>query len=153
MSNVSIREAINYDIPFIAKLRSENPGDEQYWIDRISKYLEGTHNPQKALKQRIIYVASVNDIIIGFIAGHLSQRYECEGELQWIDINEKYRRNGIASDLIKLLGNWFIAHHSYKICVDPGNEIAKAFYKKNGATSLNEHWMFWNDIRSVICSP
>lgn len=112
--------------------------------------MSATHNPQQALSPRIIYVAVTNELIIGFIAGHLTRRYDCEGELQWVNIIEEYRGNGIASELVKLLSKWFIEQKSYKICVDPGNDLARHFYKRNGAKNLNDHWMFWDDIRNIF---
>jgi len=150
MMTISYRKATNQDIPFLATIRSDNPEIQKHWNDRISGYLNCTHNPQQALKPRIIYVAVNNDIIIGFAAGHLTTRYDCEGELQWIDVIEKYRRTGIASRLVQILASWFIEQKSYKICVDPGNDIARIFYKKNGAENLNAQWMFWEDIRNII---
>lgn len=148
MSKIIYREATGQDIPFLAKIRSTDSAEESYWNARISGYAEGTHYPQKALKERIIYVATENERIIGFIAGHLTRRYDCDGELQWIDVIESYRRKGIASKLVKLLTEWFVKHDSCKICVDPGNDIARQFYKANGATALNNHWMYWEVRKS-----
>ena len=150
MTSISYRKAISLDIPSLAKIRSGNPDIEKHWTDRISGYLNYTHNPQQALKPRIIYVATDYDKIVGFVAGHLTIRYDCEGELQWINIIEEYQKHGIASELVKVLANWFVEQKSYKICVDPGNDIARRFYKKNGAENLNAHWMFWKDIRDVF---
>lgn len=150
MTNVSYREANIQDIPSLAKIRGANLEAEEHWSNRISNYMSGNQNPQQALRPRIIYVAVIDGIIIGFIAGHLTRRINCEGELQWINIIENYRGNGIASELVKFLCNWFIDQKSYRICVDPGNDLARQFYKKNGARNLNDHWMFWNDIRDIF---
>jgi GNAT superfamily N-acetyltransferase len=152
MPNVSYREATNQDILWLAKIRADNSETEEYWNNRISKYIAGDHNPQYALKPRIIYVATSNGLIIGFVAGHLSSRYDCEGELQWIDIIDVYRKGGIATELVKKLAYWFIKKAAYKVCVDPGNDIARLFYEKNGAENLNDHWMFWKDIRKIVRS-
>jgi GNAT superfamily N-acetyltransferase len=108
------------------------------------------HHPQQALMPRIIYVAIENETIVGFIAGHLTKRYECDGELEWIDVISKYRRNEIASELVRLLAKWFIEQNAFKICIDPGNITARQFYGKNGAEPLNEHWMVWKDINVVF---
>ncbi|HEY0433326.1 MAG TPA: GNAT family N-acetyltransferase, partial [Chitinophagaceae bacterium] len=79
-------------------MRSINGGSEAYWMHRLSGYLAGTHNPQQALPPRILYVASIEEQIVGFIAGHLTKRHACAGELQWIDVLEHHRRSGIASE-------------------------------------------------------
>ena len=102
------------------------------------------------MRNRIIYIASDGDENIGFVAGHLTQRYGCAGELKWIDVGTVYRRKGIASQLVQLLANWFISQKAFKICVDPGNEGARQFYKRNGALDLNEHWLFWEDMSTMI---
>jgi GNAT superfamily N-acetyltransferase len=149
MTDIVYREATEEDIPKIAKLRVIYSGTVEYWADRILNYFRGQLNPQKALPQRVIYVAAHNSDIVAFIAGHLSTRYNCEGELQWLDTLENYRRKGIATSLLKILGKWFIENNAYKICVDPGNPNARTFYQDNRATNLNDHWMFWIDIRIV----
>ncbi len=149
MTDIVYRKASEEDIPKIAKIRAIYSGTAGYWTDRIVNYYRGHLNPQKALQQRVIYVASHHSDIVAFIAGHLSTRYDCEGELQWIDTIEKHRAKGIATALFKILGKWFIENKAYKICVDPGNPNARKFYQNNGATDLNEHWMVWHDIRNV----
>jgi len=150
MSAISYREAVKQDIPFLAALRSAEWEYGQYWKDRITGYMNSTHHPQQSLLPRIIFVACEGENIIGFIAGHLTRRYQCEGELQWIDVAEGFRRKGIASAMVKLLAAWFVEMHAYRICVDPGNEEARKFYSANNAATLNEHWMFWGDIRKQL---
>lgn len=150
MAVILYQEATNLDIPFLAEIRGDNSETSEYWNNRISGYINCTHHPQQALKPRVIFVAHANESIIGFIAGHLTQRYNCDGELQWINVIEEYQRSGIASELVRILANWFIEQKSYKICVDPGDDIARHFYKKNGAENLNTHWMYWKDIRNIL---
>jgi GNAT superfamily N-acetyltransferase len=131
MPSIAYRKATKPAIPFLVKLRAANSGTEEGWIDRITGYLNGTMNPQKALPSRVIYVASdKNNIIIGFIAGHLTRRYDCDGELEWIDVAVENRRSGVASQLVKLLANWFMDQQAFNVCIDPGNETARQFYKK-----------------------
>ncbi|MEO6719224.1 MAG: GNAT family N-acetyltransferase [Ferruginibacter sp.] len=150
MSEILYRKVINQDISSLAKIRSRYSETEEHWTNRISGYLNLTINPQQSKRIRIIYIASINNLIIGFIAGHLTDRYECDGELQWIDVVQEDRNLGIASELVKLLAKWFIDQDCVKICADPANEIAQQFYKKNGAEFLNDHWMFWKDIRTIF---
>ena len=150
MSNFIFRKASTSDIPFLAKIRAKNSATEEHWTNRIIGYNNGTINPQQAEPSRIIFIACINDEIIGFIAGHLTKRFDCEGELQWIDVLIEYRRSGIASTLLKELAEWFISQNAFKICVDPGNIDARKFYSRNCAADLNDHWMFWPDIRQII---
>jgi GNAT superfamily N-acetyltransferase len=147
---IDFRIATTDDLPGFARLRSLGWGDMEYWIPRITAYMDGSNNPQQALPQRIVYVA-VDDVnIIALIAGHLTTRLDCEAELEWIDVDTAYRRKGIASQLVKMLASWFAGHNAHKICVDPGNEQARTFYAANGAKNLNQHWMYWEDIAVVL---
>ena len=150
MKEIVYREATEQDIPRIAELRAAYSGTAGYWTERIGDYHKGVLYPQKARRPRIMFVACDGDQIVAFIAGHLSTRYECQGELQWIDTIETHRRRGIASLLLQLLGKWFIENAAHKVCVDPGNADARRFYQANGAQNLNEHWMFWPDIRAIV---
>lgn len=146
---ILFREYVNTDLPAVAKLRSGSEDQVAHWQERISNYLAGIHNPQNALPQRVIAVAESDGVVVGFIAGQLTTRFSCQGELQWLDVSPKFRRRKIASQLIKVLAEWFIENGAFRICVDPGTEIARRFYAANGATQLNNHWMFWSDIRDI----
>ena len=146
---ITFRKVEEQDIPFLAQLRAQTWETEDFWTYRIAAYLDGSSNPQKARKQRIAFVALQNETIVGFIAGHLTIRFHYDGELEWIDVNENNRNKGIGSELVKVLAHWFIENEAYNICVDPGNDLARKFYRKNGAVDLNNHWMFWEDIRKI----
>ena len=58
----------------------------------------------------------------------------------------------MASELVGLLARWFVQQGAFRICVDvdPANAPARAFYIRNGAEELNEHWLVWNDISRVL---
>jgi ribosomal protein S18 acetylase RimI-like enzyme len=148
---VIYRQVDPSDIPAMARIRAVNWGSEEYWITRISGYLNCTIHPQKALKPRVIYVALEGGSVVGFIAGHLTRRYECEGELEWIDVIPERRHSGIASELLRRLAAWFVEQQALRICVDvdPDNNVGRAFYKKHGAGDLNPHWLVWDDITMV----
>lgn len=150
MSNFIYRQAYDEDVPSLAQIRAIKSATREHWLDRIHNYSLGLANPQDALAPRIIYLALDSNKVVGFVAGHLTRRLSCQGELQWIDTVEAYRRKGIASNLIRMLAKWFIEHQAYKICVDPGDQIARKFYQTNGAISLNEHWLYWDDIRNIV---
>jgi ribosomal protein S18 acetylase RimI-like enzyme len=152
MSTNQFRQARPSDISALAQMRASDWGTEEFWAMRISGYMKGEHNPQKALPPRIVYVAIKDDKVVGFIAGHLTRRFECDGELQWINIIPEFQRYGIASELLRLLATWFIENKSLQVCVnvDPDNSTAQQFYKRHNAESLNEHWLFWKDINMIM---
>jgi GNAT superfamily N-acetyltransferase len=97
-------------------------------------------------------VAEQEGEVIGFIAGHLTRRFHCDGELQWINVSTAQRGKGIATELLRELAGWFDSYNARKICVDaqPGNADARAFYTSHGAEPLNDHWLMWPDIARVM---
>jgi GNAT superfamily N-acetyltransferase len=119
---------------------------------RIGAYLDGLHHPQKALAPRIAYLALVDDEIIGYIAGHLTRRFECDGELQYLFVAPTHRRRRVAIELLRLLARWFAQQGAAKICVnaDVDSPGAVPFYSSQGATALNRHWYVWDDIARVL---
>ncbi len=147
---IEYRIATPSDVPSLARLRAEGWGEAEYWIPRITGYMKCEHHPQKALMPRVVFVAVKGDVIIGFIAGHLTRRLECEGELEWIDVTSSHKRKGIASQLVRILATWFVEQGAKKICVDPGNDDARKFYAALGAENLNVHWMYWENINVLL---
>jgi ribosomal protein S18 acetylase RimI-like enzyme len=152
MVAIHYRRAETSDVPALAQIRSFDWGSEEYWRARISGYMNGLLHPQKALAPRIVYAAFHGDSTVGFIAGHLTRRYECDGELEWINVISAHRGSGIASELLRLLAGWFVGEEAHKVCVDvdPANLAARRFYANHGAGNLNPHWMVWDDISVVL---
>jgi ribosomal protein S18 acetylase RimI-like enzyme len=136
----------------MALIRAAEWETEAYWQVRISRYLDCLHHPQQALMPRVIYVASEGDCLAGFIAGHLTRRYACDGELEWINVIPERRGSKIASELLRLLAAWFVEQKASRICVDvdPANTTAQRFYRRHGAVNLNAHWLVWNNINAVL---
>ena len=151
----SYRQARATDLDWLAKIRADEWGSEPYWRERILGYMNGTVHPQQALASRIVLVASRDGRLVGFIAGHLTRRYDCDGEVEWINVIPEERRTGVAGELLRLLASWFVEHKAQRICVDvdPENAPARAFYRKHGAEDLNPHWLVWPDITALIAGP
>jgi GNAT superfamily N-acetyltransferase len=152
MPTVHYRPADQSDIPAMARIRigrDEGGGAPE---DRMLRYLNREHHPHEALMPRVIYVALEGDALVGYIAGHLTQRYECDGELQWIYVIPERRGSGVASGLLRLLAAWFAEQKASRICVNCGeaNTIARRFYTRHGAEHLEKHWLVWNDINVVL---
>ena len=146
------RPATLLDVAAMAQLSPEHWGNAPDWEHRIASYLSGEHHPRHALLPRVMIVAEQNEEVIGFIAGHLTRRFHCDGELQWINVSAAQRRQGVATELLRELGGWFLTCNAHKICVDvqPRNADSRAFYTRHGAEPLNNHWLVWPDIESVI---
>jgi GNAT superfamily N-acetyltransferase len=140
------------DVPAMARIRAADSQTEEAWTARISAYLAGEHHPQHALLPRVSYLALDDDAVVGYIAGHLSRRYGCAGELQWINVVPEQRGTGVAGELLRLLAKWFVKQKAFCICINvaPGNIAARTFYAKHGAEKLHEQWLVWNDIRTAL---
>jgi len=153
---IQFRKAEEADVPEMARIRASSRGTVPYWNERILAYLHGDLHPKEALPSRIAFLAEMSGgTIAGLIAGHLTRRFGCEGELEWIDVVAEYRRQGIASGLLRQLAGWFVFEKGFRICVDvdPANLSARKFYRHHGAVELNKYWMLWEDISIVLKAP
>ena len=150
-ANVLYRQARHSDIPMMAEIRAADWGTEEYWSERILQYLTHKLHPQDALRPRVSFVCVRHQRVVGLIAGHLTRRFGCDGELEWISVRPECRSRGIASELLCRLAKWFVAHHAQSVCVDvePSNQGARRLYARHGAEDLKPHWMVWKDIRSA----
>jgi len=140
------------DVPAMARVRAQEWETEEYWKTRISQYLDRELHPQHALLPRASYSALEGDSLVGFITGHLTRRFACDGELEWINVIPERRGSGVASELLRLLAAWFVDQNAFRICVDvdPANTIARRFYLGHGAATLNPHWLVWDNIRVIL---
>ena len=147
-----IRVARQADVPAMARLRAANLPSEEAWTLRIASYLAKEHHPRHALLPRICYVALAGEALVGYIAGHLTRRYDCDGELQWINVIPEHRGTGVAAELLQRLAKWFVKQKARRVCVDvdPANIPARRFYAKHGAQTLNPHWLVWPDIKIAL---
>lgn len=149
---VIYRQADSSDILDMARIRALRLGTEERWQTRIAQYMACELHPRQALIPRVVYVSVVRGSVIGLIAGHLTRRYACVGELQWVDVIPECRGTGVASKLLRLLAEWFVEQNALRVCVnvDPANTRARRFYVRHGAEDLNEHWLVWSDIKIVL---
>lgn len=149
---MTVRQATASDIPALAAIRAQSWGTEEYWVNRISGYLQSTKNPKDARKNRRIFAAIEQNEIVGLVAGHLTERFGCQGELQWINVLDEYQGKQIATKLLKHMAGWFLEQKALHICVnvEPDNIKGIHFYQKNGAVRMDDHWMVWKDISKAI---
>lgn len=61
-------------------------------IHRWKAYMCKKHYSQKAKDPRIVYLATTHGEIVGFIAGHLTERFNLDGELQSTYILPEYQQ-------------------------------------------------------------
>jgi ribosomal protein S18 acetylase RimI-like enzyme len=148
MAQMTYREATTDDVPAMARLRQRSG-----WLGGASEggmrlYLAGEHHPQHARAPRVAFLAESDGAAIGYIAGHLTSRFGCDGELQWILVDPAHRGGQAATGLLQQLAAWFARHGSRRVCVnvDSENERARGFYRRHGARELSTGWMIWDDI-------
>lgn len=141
---VQVREASVEDVAAMEQARE--PDREAGPADRrMARYLRGEHHPGHALAPRVLFVAEATGAVVGYIGGHLTRRFGCDGELQYLYVVPEHRRSGVASRMLEALWRWFGERQATRICVDvePTNLGARAFYRRHGASDLNPHWLVW----------
>ncbi len=154
---IAIRAATDADVPAMAAIRAAESESLAYWQERINGYLQGTHNPQQSLPERECWVAVRQGHVVGFVAGHRSRRFECEGELEWINVAPEFRGQGVGKQLMNVMLSWFRQRNMNRICVNvtSENNVARRLYAKCGAVPLKTGWMEWRDLRqpSLFSQP
>ena len=147
-SRVTYRPAQRSDIPRMFAIWSIESGEGGTSLERMTGYFDGLHNPQRALPPRVIFLAEQGDSLLGYIAGHLTERFDCDGELEWLYVVPERRRSGIASGLILQLAAWFQQYSAARVCVNVlgTNTSAIRFYARHGASPMKPGWMLWNRI-------
>lgn len=129
---------------------------EDFEIDFASRHFRWStyfdkQSPKTSKPERRILKAVNNIRIIGYLAGHLSTRYNMDAEIQSVYILKQEQNNGIGTKLLAEFVKWLISLDARTLCVgfNPGNPY-KAFYLKHGGQYLNEHWIFWPDITQLL---
>lgn len=134
------------DIPSLVRMRGEeDPPDA-----RMLAYLLGEHHPQQALGPRAMWMALDGESPVGYIAGHLTRRFGCDGELQYLYVLPSHRRRRVAAGLLAPLATWFVDQGARRVCVDVGSEGARRFYESQGARDLTPHFMVWEDVSELL---
>lgn len=144
---ITFRPTHTGDVPALASIRAAEWETHAYWTRRISEYL-----PEDDQQGRTILIAEDGDSVVGFVAGHRTRRYGCDGELQWINIARESRGRGIGAMLVREIGAWFVAQGARRICVDvePDDAIARGLYSRCGAKPFKPYWMIWEDSRDMV---
>lgn len=122
---------------------------------RMQAYFEFRHHPQRALPARVGFLAMAGGEVIGYIAGHLTTRHNCGGEVQYLYVAPPYRRLGVARDLLHLMADWFHSYAAVRVCVcaDIESPSALAFYGHMGAEPLfpgKKGWWVWERIDNLL---
>jgi GNAT superfamily N-acetyltransferase len=150
--DVSFRIATSVDVPAMVACHVTDDGVIPY-DPRMASYLDGKSHPQQALPERVGYVATIDDAVVGYVAGHLTTRNDCAGEIQLLFVSPACRRKGIGTMLLGLLAAWFKKQDARRVCVPIANDSApeaKPFVEHAGASPLRRHWHGWEDIGVLV---
>ena len=150
--SVTCREAVRSDAESMALARAAGHWTGGASASVMARYLAGEQHPQQALLPRVAYVAEAGREVVGFVAGQLTRRFGCPGEVQWLFVARAHRRGTIATALLHRLAVWFAERSASRVCVNvaPDNFRARAFYVRQGAGVLNEHWLEWTNIAAAV---
>src|SRR5690349_8346664 len=113
---IQIRVATSEDVLAMGRCRLADPAAGPA-DGRMGAYLEGNHHPQEALAPRRGYVALAGGTVVGYIAGHLTTRHHCSGEVQYLFVAPDARRRGVATALLQHLAKWFQEQGARRVCV------------------------------------
>ncbi|MCL1858993.1 MAG: GNAT family N-acetyltransferase [Oscillospiraceae bacterium] len=131
-----IRKADICDIPDLIKLNDEfnGPGVTLDWMK------DSLMNS----KNEVVFIAAVNDMVVGFICGIFWQSI-CyaegfQGIIMELFVNEKYRRKGLATKLVQALEKEFVNLNVSEVTlVTPiTNTIGRYFYENCGYSDEKE---------------
>lgn len=118
-------------------------------VHRWKAYIRKEHHPRDAKDPRIVYVSIINGEIVGFVAGHLTERLGLEGELQSIYILPEHQGQGLGTELVIVLAKWFKKWNAKMVCVDH-KDGSEGFYIKLGARFNNHGWLVWDNFLDVL---
>src|SRR5262245_11550899 len=131
---IQFRRVTSEDVAAMGECRRVDPAGGEP-DERMLAYFQGHHHPQHALPPRVGCIAIAGKKVVGFIAGHLTTRLACEGEVQYLFVSSSHRRQGIATLLLRQLAKWFRDEGASKVCVnvDVESPAALPFYSAMGA--------------------
>ena len=147
-----IRKITSADIPLLVACRMR---DVRAGVDeRMGAYFEGHHHPQKALAKRVGFLEIADEVVAGYVAGHMTTRFGYDGELQYLFVDPAHRRQGIARELVRRLARWFAEEGVHRVCVnvDVDSDPAIPFYERMGARPVfpdKRYWYGWEDVRAL----
>jgi GNAT superfamily N-acetyltransferase len=119
-------------------------------LARWQGYLSGTTSPQCAKAERQAFKAIDSGRLIGFIAGHLTTRFERDAEIQLFYVLREHQRAGVGAKLLVEMVNWFVNQNARSACVGIAVENPyQRFYLKFGGIHLNPHWIVLDDLNAL----
>lgn len=148
MENIVIRKAILEDVSYIQNLNNElfKLEKENYDTTLVLNWAlteESKDYFEDLIKNQYVIVATLEDKIIGYLAGSINEKGSYEeiqyGEINNMFIKEDYRLYGIGKKLINNFKNYCRNNNirNLKVVASSKNKNAIEFYRKNGFDDFN----------------
>jgi GNAT superfamily N-acetyltransferase len=145
LTQVEIESKIKSIPEYVDDIEIDYPSRLRRW----QTYFKG-ESPKSSKPGRLILKAEVNGKIVGYIAGHLTTRYERDAEIQSFYILKEYQRKGTGKKLFNRFVKWLLTQHAKSLCVGVAAENKyKEFYIKQGGQYLNPHWIYWDNLEQT----
>ena len=130
---------------------------EDFEVDHSSRYsrwqtyFKGQSPPTSKPERLMLKAVTKDNKIIGYLAGHLTTRYNMDAEIQSLYVLKQEQKKDVGTKLLAEFIKWLMNLDAKILCVGikPENKY-KAFYLKHGGQYINEHWIFWQDIGLLL---
>ena len=132
-------------------LVDDHDRDVKFWTDRWHGYLTTGSLAQMSRGDGFAFLAELSGRPVGFAAYHHTARHGTDAELESIYVLREAQRQGLGTELLRVIGGRLRAEGSRSLCVgyDPRNPY-KYFYRKHGAVEIEPHWAVWRDINPLV---
>lgn len=134
-NNINIQENTNITfVPFSDNMMMALQSKQAEYFPNT--YFSAEELAERANKNMKIIFAKIDEFAVAYIVGE--RQPSDEGFIHFLGVDEKYRRKGIATQLVTKLSNYFLNELKLKqvhLTVKDSNDAAKALYFKLGFTN------------------
>lgn len=122
------------------KIRKSRPSDHENVISVMPNWWEGRDLTSAVLKIFFVhfgnttYIAELNDDMVGFLVGFLSQSDESVGYIHFAGVHPNHRKIGVGRFLYQKFYDFCIARNRsiIKSCTSPINKLSIDFHLRMG---------------------
>ena len=57
--------------------------------------------------------------------------------------------------MLNRLATWLLGQNARRVCVnvEPENRVARSFYERRAARTLDQYWLVWDDVARALTVP
>ena len=123
-------------------IRNARPSDHEKIVSVMPEWWGGRDLSSSVLKvffihfSNTIYIAEINNELVGFIVGFMSQTEENVGYIHFAGVHPKFRKSGIGRLLVQKFYEVCKTNNRsiVKSCTSPVNKLSINFHQKMGCT-------------------